>query len=98
MAEQTLVITGTGLVDKETHYEAHPYIGPEQVTLKIRGDIADDFQNAYGIPITKAEYMTVTVDLDRNDNKLPECRDSFKQGSHLTGYVRSLSDIFYQKE
>ena len=51
MTKHKVEISGAGIVDKHTHYEVHPFIGPERATIIIRGDIATDFQKKYGLPI-----------------------------------------------
>jgi len=98
MAEYHVEIAGESIMDKHTHYEAHPFIGPERVTVIIRGDIAIDFRKMYGFPITEAEKLQVTVDLGRNDARVKECQDGFQPASHLMGAVGSLDDIVLVKK
>ena len=98
MTEYKVEISGAGIVDKHTDYEAHPFVGPERVTVIIRGDIATDFQEKYGLPITKAERFQASVDLGRNDQRVRECQDVFKPVSHLMGSIGSLDDIVYQRK
>jgi len=97
MASYKVEITGAEIVDKHTHYEARPFIGPERVTIIIRGDIATDFQDKYGLSIRKAEKLQLNVDLGRNDQLVKECQDLFQPASHLKGTVESLDDIVYTK-
>jgi len=97
MTEYKLKIYGTSMEDKHTHYEAHPFVGPERVTVIIRRDIAVDFQKKYGLPITKAEQFQATVYLGRNDQRVKECQDVFRPGSPLMGAIKSIDDIVYQK-
>ncbi len=91
-------VLGTSIVDKHTHYEAYPFIGPERATVIIRGDIATEFKEKYGLPITKAERLQVSVDLGRNDQRVRECQDVFKPAFHLIGAVGSLDDIVYARK
>ncbi len=95
MTPYNVEITGAGIVDKYTHYEAYPFIGPERVTVIIRGDIATQFRKKYGFEIIKADRLDVSVDLGRNDQRIRECQDSFRPASHLMGAVDSLEDIVY---
>ena len=97
MTEHKVEILGAGIVYKHTHYEAHPFVGPERVTIIIRGDVATDFQNKYGLPITEAERFQATVDLGRNDQRVRECQDGFRPVAHLMGSIYSLDDIVYQR-
>ena len=97
MAVHKVEISGAGIVDKHTHYETHPFVGPERATIIIRGDVAADFQKKYGLPITEAERFQATVDLGRNDQRVRECQDVFKPASHLMGSIYSLDDIVYQR-
>ena len=98
LAEYKVEISGAGIVDKHTHYEAHPFVGPERATVIIRGDIATDFQKRYGLPIIEAEKFQASVDLGRNDQRVRECQDVFKPASHLMGSIGSLDDIVYQRK
>lgn len=97
MTEYDVQFSGTGIVDKHTHYEAYPYVGPERATIIIRGDIAEGFQKKFGIPMREAERLNARVDLGRNDEKVRECQDVYKHGSYLMGAIHSLDDIVYAK-
>ena len=90
-------ITGAGIVDKHTHYEAYPFVGVEKNTVIIRGDIATEFQRRYGLHIRNAGRIQVSVDLRRNDQLVKECQDPFRSGSYLNGAVNSLEDIVYTR-
>ena len=98
MTSYTVEIARTGIVDKHTHYEAHPFIGQQRVTVIIRGDIATGFREKYGIPLAQAERLQLTVNLGRNDQRVGECQDLFRPASHLMGAVNSLDDIVYAKK
>ena len=98
MTQYTVEIVGAGIVDKHTHYEAHPFIGPERATVIIKGDTALEFQRKYGLPITGAERLQVTIDLGRNDQRVQECRDAFAPGSRLMGTIDSLDDVVYARK
>lgn len=98
MTEYNFEIAGAEIVDKETHYEAYPFVGPEMATVVLRIDIATGFQKRYGIPITEANKLQISVDLGRNDQRVKECQDGFKPASHLMGIVYSLEDIVYIKK
>lgn len=47
MATHKVSISGKQIRDKHTHYEAHPFVGSEQVTVIIRGDTAEEFRARY---------------------------------------------------
>ena len=94
MTQYNVEITGRGIVDKHTHYEAYPSVGLQRATVLIRGDIATGFQKKYAISITRAKKIWVMVDLTANDQRVKECQDIFKPASHLMGSIDSLDDVF----
>ena len=94
--QYTFDILGKNIVEKHTHYEAYPFIGPLRSTLIIRGDVVDDFREKYGLAITEAERLTVTADFLRNDQKVKECQNPFKAGDYLFGTIASIDDIVYE--
>lgn len=98
MTQYKIEIVGAGIVDKHTHYEAYPFISSERATVIISGGIATQFQEEYGLPITEAGRLQITVDVGRNDQRVKECQDAFKPASHLMGAVHSLDDVVYTKE
>lgn len=91
-------IYGNGIHDKHTHDEAYPYIGPHQVTVIIRGDIAEDFRSKYGVAMSKVDYFMARVELMRNDERIRECQYPFLAPSHLIGNIATLDDIVYEKK
>lgn len=94
MALSKVEINGNRIVDKHTHYETRTYtIGPDQATVIIRGDIACDFQKKYGFPITSARKLQAQVEFGANRDRLAECQDVFKPGSHQIGAIDSIDDI-----
>ncbi|MBS3169724.1 hypothetical protein J4210_04525 [Candidatus Woesearchaeota archaeon] len=95
--QYTVNISGKNIVEKHTHYEAYPFIGPLRSTLIIRGEIADAFEQRYGLAIITAERLTITADFLRNDQKIKECQDPFKAGDYLFGTIASIDDVIYSK-
>ena len=95
--QYTVNISGKNIAEKHTHYEAYPFIGPLRSTLIIRGEIADAFEQRYGLAIITAERLTITADFLRNDQKIKECQDPFKAGDYLFGTIASIDDVIYSK-
>ncbi len=95
MVTENVSLQGQHLQDKHTHYEASTFIGPDNATVIIRGDVAADFKRQYGIPITKADSFNAEVDFTRNSQRVSS--NHFRPGSHLTGSIGSLDDIKYER-
>ncbi|MBI4152185.1 hypothetical protein HY495_00610 [Candidatus Woesearchaeota archaeon] len=94
--QYTVEFWGKNIVEKHTHYEAYLSIGPERATLIMRGDVADAFEERYGLAITQAERLTVTANFLRNEQRVEECQDPFKAGDYLFGTIASIDDIIYE--
>jgi len=92
MTIETITITGKQIRDEHTHYEFITHVGPYSATVIIRGDLASDFSKKYGKNILESEFQA-EVDFIRNDQKIKECQDPFKLGSHHYGRIGSIDDI-----
>lgn len=95
MVKLEVEICGRFIVDKHTHYQVGCSVGHREATIIISGDVAHEFVSKYNCPITSAEKFKVQIDFCRNDERVQECQDVYKPGSHLMGAVRSIEDITY---
>ena len=93
MTKYLVKISGSGIEDKHTHYEAHPFVGPDRTTVIIREDIIAGFKEKYGIPIIECERFEVEVDFIHNSQRVKECQYVFKPQNHLVGSIDSLDDV-----
>ena len=95
MITETVSISGKNIHNKHTHYEALTYVGPEQVTVILRGDIFADFQKKYGSPMTAYEKLNVTAHFLKNSGRV--AKDPSRLPSRLFGTVESIDDIVISK-
>ncbi len=89
----SITCLGEHVRDRHTHYELHGHVGPFPATIEIPGYVADAFREKYGKPIEQSGRITVTADFLRNDQLIAECQNPYRSASHLTGSIRSDSDI-----
>ena len=97
MANYQVSINGIDIVYKNTHYETYPNVGITGATLMIRWDIYRCFKSKFGYSMNEAENIRINADFIPNSQRVRECQDPYKPGSHLIGTVFSLEDIISHK-